>query len=162
MSEAWVINASPIILLGKAGLIDLVPKIAALLVVPRPVQDEIQAGPAADPGRTWLGSVGSVFVCSAVPEPREVASADIGAGERSVIAWALANPSFIAVLDDLAARRLATKLGAKTIGSVGVLLRLKRSGLIPEIRAPLLLIRQAGGHIGEDLFQRALTEAGEL
>lgn len=162
MSEAWVINASPIILLGKAGLIGLVPRIAEPLVVPRPVQDEIQAGPATDPGRLWLEASASAFLRPVVPEPREVATADIGAGERSVIAWALANPGYIAVLDDLASRRLATKMGAKTIGTVGVLLRLKRAQLIPEVRAPLLLIRQAGGHIGEDLFQRALSEAGEL
>ncbi len=40
-------------------------------------------------------------------------------------------------------------------------LRLKRAGLIPEARAPLLQIRNAGGYIGEALLREALRSAGE-
>jgi hypothetical protein len=41
LSEAWVINASPVILLAKAGLMECVSSLAETFVVPKPVADEL-------------------------------------------------------------------------------------------------------------------------
>jgi hypothetical protein len=37
VSESWVINASPVILLAKAGLMERVSSLAETFVVPEPV-----------------------------------------------------------------------------------------------------------------------------
>ena len=39
--ERWVVNASPVILLGKAGVIHLLPELCAELVVPEGVLAEV-------------------------------------------------------------------------------------------------------------------------
>ena len=44
--KAAVINASPLIILARAGYINLLPKIFSSVAVPRAVVSEIQAGPA--------------------------------------------------------------------------------------------------------------------
>ena len=49
--ERWVVNASPIILLGKAGVVHLLPKLCGELVVPEGVLSEVASGQAADAGR---------------------------------------------------------------------------------------------------------------
>ncbi|HWG96823.1 MAG TPA: hypothetical protein VN647_07040 [Nitrospira sp.] len=44
VSDVWVLNASPVILLGKIGRPDLLESLAAEAVVPNAVFLEIQAG----------------------------------------------------------------------------------------------------------------------
>jgi len=45
VSDKWVINASPIILLAKVGEIELLSRLAGTLVVPNAVVTEIEEGP---------------------------------------------------------------------------------------------------------------------
>ena len=100
MPERWVVNASPVILLAKAGVIRLLPQLCDELVIPAGVLAEVQDAGAGDAGRIWLQDEGSPFI-------RTISSIDIalldwggGAGEAEVITWALCNPVFTAVLDD--------------------------------------------------------------
>ena len=161
MSEPWVINASPVILLAKVGLVELVPVLASPLVIPQPVADEILSVEGEDAAVRWLKGAGKQFVCAPVAELNELSGFGIGAGERAVISWAKAHRGFAAVMDDQEARAAAQQLGIRVIGSVGVVLRLKRTGLISEVKPPLLRIRSAGGYIGDELFREALRSAGE-
>lgn len=160
MTEPWVINASPVILLAKVGLIERLPALANPLVIPEPAAREILAA-RDDAAARWVAGPGQTFVRSAAPELSQFAESGMGPGERAVISWAATHRGFLAVLDDREARLAAMQLGIKILGTVGVVLRLKRAGLIPEARAPLLQIRNAGGYIGEALLREALRSAGE-
>ncbi len=46
--EPAVLNASPLIILAKAGYLDLVPNLVSPVIIPRAVAAEINAGPADD------------------------------------------------------------------------------------------------------------------
>ena len=46
MAERWVLNASPLIVLGKIGQARLFAELAEAVVVPAAVMAEIAAGPA--------------------------------------------------------------------------------------------------------------------
>ena len=67
MAERWVVNASPVILLGKAGVIHLLPEVCDELVVPAGVVAEVKSGRMADAGRAWLDGDGGRFVQAAPP-----------------------------------------------------------------------------------------------
>ena len=56
---------------------------------------------------------------------------------------------------------IAERIGVKVFGTVGVVIRLKRSGLISEVKSYLLQIRRAGGYIGDELLREALQRSGE-
>ena len=43
MSDLWVVNASPLIVLGKIGQLDLLTQLPKDIVVPSAVADEIKA-----------------------------------------------------------------------------------------------------------------------
>jgi predicted nucleic acid-binding protein len=161
VAEHWVINASPVILLAKADLIQFVPSVAQTLVVPEPVAAEIQQCREVDAAVKWLEEVGRKFVCAPASEIDQLINTGIGPAERSVISWAAANPGFVAVLDDSEARIAARRAGIRVIGTVSVILELKRASLIPEIKPHLLEIRRVGGYISDELFQEALRRAGE-
>ena len=51
MAERWVLNASPLIVLARVGLEGLPISLAEQVIVPRPVVEEIEAGPTLDPAR---------------------------------------------------------------------------------------------------------------
>ena len=51
MSERWVVNAYPVIMLGKAGVIHLRPDLCDELVVPTGVVAEVKSERMADAGR---------------------------------------------------------------------------------------------------------------
>ncbi|HEX3628460.1 MAG TPA: DUF3368 domain-containing protein [Verrucomicrobiae bacterium] len=161
MPESWVINASPVILLAKAGLVQYVPQLVKTLVIPQPVVTEILNYPERDAAATWLQENGKQFIQPPVVESNELSSSGIGLGERAVISFAIANLGFIAVLDDFEARTVAHRLGVKTLGTVGVVLRFKKAGLIPEAKSYLQRLRKIGGYMGDDLFREALRQAGE-
>jgi hypothetical protein len=48
VSEAWVIDASPLILFSRIGRLDLIGRIAPAILIPDAVIEEIRAGQAKD------------------------------------------------------------------------------------------------------------------
>ena len=82
-------------------------------------------------------------------------------GERAALALALELGSARFLADDLRARRAATRLGLAVLGSVGIALRAKESGLIAAVRPTLDALVGVGLYIDLPLYQRTLEVAGE-
>ncbi|TMB88174.1 MAG: hypothetical protein E6J45_11680 [Chloroflexi bacterium] len=66
MAETWVVNASPLIVLAKAGRLGLTGDLCSAILLPDAVAHELLAGPADDPARlavlagwgSWRGGWG--------------------------------------------------------------------------------------------------------
>jgi len=67
----------------------------------------------------------------------------------------------ILVLDEKKARRVAFQLDLKIIGTIGLLLQAKRSGIIPEVKPIIQLLHANGFRISNELFKKALSLANE-
>lgn len=157
----WIVNASPLILLGKINHLDLLDKLAPSFSIPHAVSLEILAGPADDPAKIWIRSHGSAFV---VPDPHilpEILAWDLGAGETAVISLAVADNAPICVLDDLAARNCAAVFQVPVIGTLGILLNAKIAGLIPTLKVEVDRLVSAGSMLSDKIIQEALSLAGE-
>ncbi len=154
MTERWVVNASPLIVLSKIDHQHLLLKLADEIAVPEAVLAEVNAGPADDPARRFLGTF-PLPVVAIAPDP-EVLAWDLGAGETAVLSWALANPGWSAVLDDGMARRCAHTLSVPLLGTLGIIIRARRAGLIAAA-APVLRALQAQGlRLDEAVVREAL------
>ena len=104
MTERWVLNASPLIVLAKTGYGSIIRQLADEVIVPRAVAREILAGPVDDRARVQIA--GGAWLLGDTPStPAELLAWDLGAGETAVMSYALANPGWTAILDDGAARR---------------------------------------------------------
>lgn len=149
-----VSNASPLIAfqqLGQLGLLgSLFGTVLASPAVMREARSVIER-PA------WL-----VERSLAQPLPAAIRRAGLGAGESEALALALELRADRVLLDELAGRNLAQRLGLPVIGSVGVLLAAKRRGLIPKVREPLDALRKGGFRMDDELYELALGKAGEL
>ena len=62
MSESWILNASPVITMAKAGYLHLFDELAAKLLIPEPVAREILAAPpSGSPSNERLGKIGRLL-----------------------------------------------------------------------------------------------------
>jgi predicted nucleic acid-binding protein len=129
MSERWVVNASPLILLAKIGHHHLLSQLPDELIVPQAVVDEINAGPLTDAARQLLAD-SPLPLLPVVADPM-VLTWDLGAGETAVLSYACNHPGWRVVVDDGAARRCAHALGIPLVGTLGVILRARKANLIP-------------------------------
>jgi predicted nucleic acid-binding protein len=161
VGDRWVINASPVILLAKAEVIQFLPALCDELVVPFGVVDEVQNSMASDAGNRWLRNEGSKFVRKSGTLHPLLASWRGGVGEGEVISWALQNPGFTAILDDQRARSFATRNGIAVLGSLRVVVLAKEKGFIAVAKPALEKLRAEGAWVNEDLIRKAIELAGE-
>ncbi|MCP4679825.1 MAG: DUF3368 domain-containing protein [Deltaproteobacteria bacterium] len=161
MTRKWVVNSSPLIILGKLSQISFLIDLSDSFVIPKAVADEIKQGPSDDPAKLWLSDKGIGFIEETPPLRSVVASWDLGSGESHVLNWTSLNNGYEAILDDLAARKCAQALSIPVRGTLGVLLLAKKTGLIPEL-APLLSgLSDAGFHIDPSILNTVRHLSGE-
>lgn len=103
----------------------------------------------------WLQRVPPVDV------PASIAAWDLGGGETAVLSWAAAHPGSIAILDDYAARTCALVLQVPVVGTLGLALRLRVQGGIPEARPLIEELRRAGLYLSDHVIEQALALVGE-
>jgi len=84
----------------------------------------------------------------------------LGPGESEAIALAAQHPGALVVLDDLRARRVARDMGLRLTGTVGVLLRAKREGLLTSVSSALARAESVGFRVSIALRDEALRLAG--
>lgn len=161
MSEPPVVNASPLIYLAHADLIEILLVEGSVVHVPLPVSEEIGRRGPRDPTARMIEQTPWIQeVEPGEPSPR-VSAWDLGPGETSVLSWALGHPGCVAILDDLAARRCAEALRVPLIGTLGLVLKAKRKGRIGAARPILLRLREAGMYLSDRILSSALEKVGE-
>ncbi len=160
-TSAWVVNASPVILLGKIERLDLLTAVAGQVAVPQAVVEEV--GAKRDGGRILRALVDLPLVAtiSTTPVGSDLLGWNLGPGETQVISHAMASGSDRVVLDDLQARRCATVMGLRPIGTLGIVGRAKAKGLIERAEPLVTRLRQVGLYVTDELVQRLLREVGE-
>ena len=148
-----VLNASPLIVLGKVGLLHLLSSLADEVVIPEGVCEEILAGRPGDPAREWLKGPGKAFVREVSPSEPEVLKWDLGLGETEVLSFAYRNRNFTAVIDDRAARRCAQALGIRVKGTLALLVLAQKRGLLENISSVLNKLQEVGFYISPSLME---------
>lgn len=161
LAERPAVNASPLIYLAGADLLNFLQLAGPEIVVPRPVAGEIQAGGSVDAAVRALESTPWLTVVDPLPVPPTIQAWDLGAGESSVLAWAHAIPGTLAILDDLAARRCAITLRIPVRGTLGLVLLAKQRGRIKAARPVLERMRESGMYLSASVLNRALSLVGE-
>lgn len=91
-----------------------------------------------------------------------IAAGRLGQGELEAMALYRRLRADFLLVDDHRARKVARINGMEVIGSLGMLLRAKEAGLIPEIRPLIAFIQTAGVHYGDQLVTKTLLLAGEI
>jgi predicted nucleic acid-binding protein len=161
VAERAVVNASPLIFLARAGLINLLQLISAEVIVPDAVASEIKIRGKSDPTAQVLAATSWLIVTQIPFIPPEIQEWGLGPGESSVLAWALGHHGSEAIMDDLAARRCAATFNIPVRGTLGLVLIAKQRGHITSARQILYHLRQSGMYLSETVLNEALAKVGE-
>jgi predicted nucleic acid-binding protein len=156
MPEQWVVNASPLILLARVGCDHLLRSLPQKVVVPQAVVDEINAGPSDDAARLVM-TRGEFQIIDTPAPAKEVLAWDLGAGETAVLSLALAEPGWIAILDDAAARKCARSFALDIKGTLAIVILARQHGLIPSAADLIRMLQHAGYRIDNRLVRDVLN-----
>ena len=156
-------NTSPIINLAAIGQVDLLKQLYERIFIPEAVLRELLA---FDPEQLKAPEMQSLLWM----ETRSVANRSMAAsllleldeGVAEAIVLAMEIKADLLLLDERQGRKVASQLGLKFVGLLGVLIEAKHKGFISNVK-PILdnLITKAGFWVSNQLYIRVLREAKE-
>lgn len=148
LNDVVVLNASPLIVLLKSELDYILPNMFERIIVPNAVWKEVTAcqDKACDNlnRALWAKREG-------IEIHRRILLWNLGNGESEVLSWSLKYNEYVAVIDDMAARKCAKALNIRHIGTAGLLLLAYRNGLIGSLKHAFSKVRNAGLYLSDDL-----------
>jgi predicted nucleic acid-binding protein len=160
-NKIFILNASPIILLGKAGLLKTISPLAESWIVPEGVVAEVEAKRSIDSYLSDLAKASNVSRSFVEHIHPSIATWDLGQGESEVLTLAMQQANAEVVLDDLQARKCAGLFKIPLVGSLGLLVMAKRNGHIYAARPELEKLIKAGLRIDLAMLDRIYKKIGE-
>lgn len=162
LAEIIVADAGPLIAFAHLNLLSLLPEILGRIIVPDIVLQECLYIPSR-PDAVFIKSAvneGVLTVQTHNDAPLEGLSSSLGAGEQSAISIALTLDCAV-FMDDKLARRAASHLGLRVIGTGGVLIKARKMDRIPEVAPLLEQLRAKRYHLSSGLVASILQHTGE-
>lgn len=158
-----VSNSSPIMNLAVVGRLPLLQQLYGQVAVPDAVYHEIVVLGAGQPGSAELQSL-TAFSRHRVGDRGLVMALliELDEGEAEAIALAVELSADLLLMDERLGRRVASRMGLRVVGLLGVLIDAKRNGHSNAVKPALDdLIARAGFWVGPDLYSHVLQTAGE-
>ena len=152
-------DASPICYLILIGEIDLLPKLFEQVLVPDAVLAELLHEDAPAAVREWASSLPSWFGVRSSPLLAIPGLEKLHSGERSAILLAESVAAGITLLDEKAARRIATARGLSVTGTLGVLSQAAAQGLV-ELAPAIDDLRRTSFRASPALLKETLDHFG--
>lgn len=159
----WMIvaDAGPLIGLAKIDRLGLLDAMAEQVVVPAQVWHEVvvRGGDRPEVGRIANALANKVLA----PDMAlfEAYRLQIDAGEAAALAIAAMNPNALLLMDDARGRRLARAQGFSILGTLGLLLRAKRRGLLTRLGPEIEALEKCGIYLDKVLIGLVLAAAEE-
>ena len=162
----WAVsNSSPLIGLSRAGRLEVLPALYDAVWIPPAVQREVvSAGQSRAGSPEVAAAITAGWLRVVEPSDAELAARlqiDLDPGESEAIALAFTAQPDVLVIDESKGRRIAADYGLVITGTVGLLTRAAREGIINTLQADLDYLRSAGFRISDRLYQQALRASGQ-
>lgn len=162
MPDRMVIsNTSPLLYLHQVERIGLLRDLYRDVYVPLAVEAELRKGAALGCSTPTLSRLPWVHVQTLADRSLVPMIADLGPGESEAIALGLANPGCLLLLDDALGRKVAGKRRLAYTGTLGVLVRSKKEGLLPDLANVIEDLRRTTMYLSSELISAVLKEANE-
>jgi len=151
-----VINASPIIFLSKIERIWILDKLFDKVFIPKAVLQEVNVCKMA--GRENQLDLISYEILEVVNQTAVLGMLGrLHKGEVEVMIGAATQGVRTVVLDDRYARNKAKQLGLEVTGTLGLLLRANKVGLIDNLTSDIQKLKRAGMYISDEIIARILS-----
>lgn len=158
-----VSNTTPLIGLASIERFALLQTLFSEIHIPQAVYDEAVTISREEGGAKREVSAAAWIHTTDVRERLavEVLLDELDLGEAETIVLAREIEADWVLMDEKKGRRKLNQLGMRKIGTVGILLKAKQIGLLPEIRPDLERLRSQGFSISQSVIDTVLAQAGE-
>lgn len=158
-----IVNSTPLIALCNANLLFILKELYGNITIPQAVFDEVTAKPDSaclqiKENLDWI----FVEKIKDVAD-RKMYKAKLHAGEVDVMILAQESPQAdLVIIDDNAAKKTAKYLGLTVTGTLGVLLKAKKSGIIFSVKDAIHKLQANGFYIDSKIVKLVLNQAEEM
>lgn len=152
-----VVNTTPLIALAGIGQLELLHSLYGEILIPEAVMNETQSEPARSLvlNAEWIRKRIILH-----PEKKTMYRARLHPGEVEVMILAEEEDADLVIMDDNTAKKTAKYLGFNVTGTLGVLVKAKKEGLIAEVAPFLKKLTEDGFFVDEKTADIALKAAG--
>ena len=158
-----VSDSSPIIYLSWIGRLELLRQLFNDVVVPPTVYNEVAIEGATQPGSNEISSIDWIKTSASVSTklPKSIAT-ELDSGETEAIELAIDVKADYLLMDERRGRKVAEDYGIIVVGVLGVLVKAKQKGLIPNVKEDIIRLRdETSFWISDALVQQILELANE-
>lgn len=157
-----VSNSSPIIHLAKIGRLDLLQLLFDTIMIPRAVYRECVVEGGNRPEVELIKNAKWIRVIEVEDTNLvKLLKAQIDEGESETIALALEIGADVVLLDDYEAREKGKLFGLQITGTVGILLKARKEGLIKNLKKEIKNLQLSGFWLREKFIKEILKTVGE-
>jgi uncharacterized protein len=156
-----IADSSPLISLAIIEQLELLPQLYQRVLLPPAVWDEVTVQGVGLPGANAVSKITWIEIQTPEANLLEPLSILVDRGEAEAIALAQSIPDSIVLLDDAQARRVAERLGIRRIGTLGILRRAKKAGLVMAFKPYIEELCAQGIYIRQNLINAVLQDLGE-
>lgn len=152
MHRTIIADTSCFIILSKIGEFDLLKSVYQRVTTTFEVAKEF--------GESFPGWI--EISAPSDKDKQKILELQLDSGEASAITLALEISGSTIILDDYKARLIAERLGLSVTGTLGVIIRAKKIGVVEHVRPILEKIKKTDFRISPALETLILKEVGEL
>lgn len=154
MPKTIIPDTSCLIALDNIGLLDILKSLYNEILIPEEVKIEFGLSLPS-----WIKVY--KFDKKLLHIAKLLLPLGLGKGETEILLCGLEKEDSVVVLDDKRARKVAQELGIRYTGTLAILIKAKKVGLIGQLKPILNKLEQSGFRISPSLKQKALELAGE-
>lgn len=152
-----VSDTSPICYLLLINQIDILQILYNSVTIPQTVADELRTSESPLVVQRWIAQPPDWLQIQSIETPQENELGKLDPGEREAILLAEQLKANLVILDDKAARQIATERGLTIIGLLGILKDASQSGLL-DLKTAFEQLQEVGFWVAPSLLERLLAE----
>lgn len=157
-----MVNSTPLIALCNIGRLDLLEKLYGRIIIPQAVYDEVTEKEDAACRQIRQRPRWIEIAQVSDQSQKQMYRARLHDGEVEVMILAQGSPATaLVIIDDNAAKKTAKFLGLHVTGTLGVLLKAKRMGLVEHVAPIIDELCENGFYVDDAVKAMALSQAGE-
>lgn len=156
-----IVNSTPIIVLCGIGKLDILRELYGEVTIPTAVYREVTA--MEDSACMQVRNAGSWIHVESIRDDTEkkMYKAKLHAGEVEVMILAQEQKADLVIIDDNAAKKTAKYLGLPVTGTLGILLKAKRQGIVQRMDTLLVEMKGNGFYLDSRVEAFVLEQAVE-
>ena len=156
-----VSNTTPILSFIKLNRLDILEKIYKEIIIPEAVHLELEKGKDKYykniSGKSWIKIV-KVKNKSLIRQLEK----DLDKGEAEALALSIEISADLLLIDEKFGRKIAQEKGIKITGTIGVLLKAKKRGIVKEVKPLIYELIEKGNYYKESFVKLVLKHSGEV